>query len=170
MPLGRIRMRYYLIRPLCIHMGRPWQLRNSHSSETRCQHDQTRKKLLYCQWTKQHQSVSIRGKERSPKFSVTNQCRYTRLTTIPYMWLSTLVDSIWFLEKEWDSQEEHNTYNTTSLTANYSYTNLSHPIQITLTQKHLTTSTWIMNSIKEPNWIIYSSKAQRCSKAPRYNF
>ena len=48
-------------------------------------------------------------------------------------------------KREWDYQEEHNIYNTTSLqfhlTAGYSYTNLSHPIQITLTQKHLTTST-----------------------------
>ena len=54
--------------------------------------------------------------------------------------------------------------------ADYSYTNLSHPIQITQTQRHLTTSTWIMSSIKEPNWIIYSSKAQGCLKVPRYNF
>ena len=47
--------------------------------------------------------------------------------------------------KGWDSQEEHNTYNTTSLqfhlTASYSCTNLSHPIQITLTQTRLNTST-----------------------------
>ena len=56
------------------------------------------------------------------------------------------------------------------VTAGYSYTNLSHPIQITLIQEHLITSTWIMNSNKEPNWITYSSKAQRCFKAPRYNF
>ena len=54
-------------------------------------------------------------------------------------------DSIWLRENEWDSQAEHNTHNTTSLqfrlTPNYSYTNLSHPIQIILTQKHLIIST-----------------------------
>ena len=48
-------------------------------------------------------------------------------------------------EKKWASQEEHNTYNTTShqfhLTASYSFTNLSDPIHITLTQTRLITST-----------------------------
>ena len=44
------------------------------------------------------------------------------------------------------------------------------PIQISLTQKQLTTSTRIMHCIKKANWIIYFSKAQRCLKAPRYNF
>ena len=76
--------------------------------------------------------------------------------------------------KESDSREEHNICNTTSLqfqlTANYLYISLSHPIRIILTQGRLITSTWTMNSIKEPNWIIYSSKAQRCLKAPKYNF
>ena len=47
------------------------------------------------------------------------------------------------------------------LTASCSYTNLSQLIQILLIQEHLTTSTWTINSIKEPNWIIYSSKAQQ---------
>ena len=110
----------------------------------------------------------------NPKSFATNQYKYARPTTIHYTWLSTLVDSTWLPEREWDSQEEHNIYKFTNLkfhlTAGYSYTNLSHPIQITLTQKHLTTWTQIKNSIKEPNWFFYFSKAQRCLKAPRYNF
>ena len=46
--------------------------------------------------------------------------------------------------KKWDFQEEHNNYNTTSiqsrLTANCSYTNLSHPIHIILILKCLNIS------------------------------
>ena len=84
-------------------------------------------------------------KTEPKRSSVTNQYKYTRLTTSRYTWLSTLVDSIWLLGKEWDSQEEHNTYNTTShqfrLTASFFWINLSHPIQITLTQKRLISST-----------------------------
>ena len=108
------------------------------------------------------------------KSTVTSRYKYTQLTTIPYTWLLTLVDSIRLLEKEWDSREEHNICNTTSLqfhlTANCLYISLSHPIRIIITQKRLITSTWTMNSIREPNWIIYSLKAQRCLNAPKYNF
>ena len=108
------------------------------------------------------------------KISATNQYKYTQPTTIRCTWLSTLVDSICLRGREWDSQEEHKYYNTTSLqcplAAGYSYTNLSNPIQMTLTQEHLTTSTYIMILIKVQKWIIHSSKAQRCLKVPRYNF
>ena len=58
------------------------------------------KKLLYCQWTKQHQSASIRGKNKTRIFSVTNQYKYIRPTTTRYTWLSTLADSIWLLGKK----------------------------------------------------------------------
>ena len=50
---------------------------------------------------------------------------------IRYTWLSTSVDLIWPLGKEWDSQEEHNTHNITNhqcrLTAGYSYTKPESP-------------------------------------------
>ena len=80
------------------------------------------------------------------------------------------MDLTWLLGKEWDSQEEYNTYKITSRefrpTAGFSYTSLIHPIQMTLIQEHLTTSTWIMISIKVPTGlsILESSKMLQCSE------
>ena len=46
-----------------------------------------------------------------PQVFPTNQYKSILPTNIHYTWLSTLVDLIWLLGREWDSQEEHNTYN-----------------------------------------------------------